>query len=150
MPETKRKRPISSIERAGDIVSAYIANNSLPPSELSKLIARVHEAVIKITAGAPMDASAEVDKKATPAQIRESVTPDALISFIDGKSYKTLKRHLTAHGLDPHSYRERYGLPRDYPMVALGYAEERSQIAKAISHGIPRMLAGRRGAGTRG
>ncbi|SFU97489.1 ROS/MUCR transcriptional regulator protein [Methylobacterium sp. UNCCL125] len=61
--------------------------------------------------------------------------PDGLVSFVDGKTYKTLKRHLTAHGLHPQSYRERYGLPADYPMVAHNYAEQRSQIAKTIGLG---------------
>ncbi len=71
------------------------------------------------------------------AQIRKSVQRDRLISFIDGKSYKTLKRHLTAHGLTPASYRERFGLPADYPMVAAAYSERRSSLAKAHGLGSP-------------
>ncbi len=68
------------------------------------------------------------------AQIRKSVQHDRLISFIDGKAYKTLKRHLTANGLTPEAYREKFGLPVDYPMVAAAYSERRSSLAKA--HGL--------------
>ncbi len=71
----------------------------------------------------------------TAAQIESSIQQDGLISFIDGRSYKTLKRHLTAHGLTPERYRAKYGLPADYPMVAPGYAAKRSEIAKAIQLG---------------
>lgn len=77
----------------------------------------------------------EVVEKPTPAQIRKSITPDALISFIDGKQYKMLKRHLRAHGLDPHAYRERYGLPADYPTTAPSYSEQRSALAKGLGLG---------------
>jgi predicted transcriptional regulator len=76
-------------------------------------------------------------EKPTPAQVRKSITPDAIISFIDGKAYKTMKRHLGTHGLDPHSYRQRYGLPSDYPMVAPNYAAQRSALAKSIGLGRP-------------
>ena len=92
----------------------------------------VADAVTKIIGGAP-----EVEK-ATPAEIKRSITPDALISFIDGKPYKTLKRHLTGHGLDPQSYRLRYGLPADYPMVATNYAAQRSELAKSLGLGRAR------------
>ncbi|MCJ2053502.1 MucR family transcriptional regulator, partial [Methylobacterium sp. J-070] len=63
--------------------------------------------------------------------------------FIDGKTYKTLKRHLTSHGLDPKAYRDRYGLPADYPMVAPSYAAQRSALAKAIGLGQPGAMAER-------
>ena len=123
------------IELAAEIVSAYVANNPVPVAELPALIGNVHTALNGLATGsASVSAAAEVEK-VTPAQIRKSITSDALISFIDGKPYKTLKRHLTGHGLDPHSYRERYGLPRDYPMVAAGYAAQRSELAKAIGLG---------------
>ena len=69
------------------------------------------------------------------AEIRKSVRPDGIVSFIDGKTYKTLKRHLTSRGFDPKTYRDRYGLPLDYPMVASRYAEQRSALAKAIGLG---------------
>ena len=123
------------IEFAADIVSAYVSNNSLPVAEPPALIGNVHTALNGIAHAGPGAAAEEEVEKPTPAQIRKSITPDALISFIDGKPYKTLKRHLTGHGLDPHSYRERYGLPRDYPMVAASYAAQRSELAKAIGLG---------------
>ncbi|SFM89788.1 ROS/MUCR transcriptional regulator protein [Methylobacterium pseudosasicola] len=82
------------------------------------------------------DASSNVEKP-TPAQVRRSVQQDGIVSFIDGQAYRTLKRHLTAKGLSPQSYRERYGLPADYPMVAPSYAERRSALAKAIGLGVP-------------
>jgi predicted transcriptional regulator len=131
-------------ELAAEIVSAYVSNNPVPPTELPALIARVHEAVCSLTAtGSSGAATSHVEaEKPTPAQIRKSVRPDGIVSFIDGKSYKTLKRHLTSHGFDPHSYRERYGLPGDYPMVTSEYAERRSALAKAIGLGQPGAMAG--------
>jgi predicted transcriptional regulator len=135
------------IELAGDIVAAYVSNNPVPAAELPALIARVHGAISGLVSGtlttetgAP--AQAEVDRPST-AQIRKSVRPDGIVSFIDGKTYKTLKRHLTSHGLDPKAYRERYGLPADYPMVAPAYAEQRSALAKAIGLGQPGAMAER-------
>lgn len=68
---------------------------------------------------------------------------DGLVSFLDGKTYKTLKRHLTSHGLEPRAYRERFGLPADYPMVAPNYAAQRSALAKQIGLGRPGALAER-------
>ncbi|MBM0669048.1 MucR family transcriptional regulator, partial [Klebsiella pneumoniae] len=70
------------------------------------------------------------DHKVTAAQVRKSVTPDRLFSFLDGKPYKSLKRHLTTRGITPAEYRQKYGLPHDYPMVAATYAAQRSELAK--------------------
>ncbi len=126
----------SLVELAGVVVSAYVSNNSVPTAELPKLIDRVHAALTEIVSGSGTDVPVEPEAKVTPEQIRKSITPDALISFIDGKPYKTLKRHLAGHGLDPYSYRQRYGLPADYPMVALNYALRRSEIAKGITLGV--------------
>ncbi|MGH1573052.1 MucR family transcriptional regulator [Methylobacterium sp. P31] len=135
------------IELAGDIVAAYVSNNPVPASELPALIARVHGAISGLVSGALTAESgpaAQSDvEKPGPAQIRKSVRHDGIVSFIDGKTYKTLKRHLTSHGLDPRSYRERYGLPADYPMVAPSYAEQRSALAKAIGLGQPGAMAER-------
>ena len=76
-------------------------------------------------------------ERPTPAQIRKSIRPDGLVSFIDGKSYKTLKRHLTKHGLDPQSYRDRFGLPSDYPTTSANYSAQRSALAKSLGLGQP-------------
>ncbi|MCJ2057617.1 MucR family transcriptional regulator [Methylobacterium sp. J-048] len=136
---------------AGDIVAAYVSNNSVPVSELPNLIRSVHDTIRMITSGSTPNASiaaSDVDKP-TPAQIRKSVQQDGIVSFIDGKTYKTLKRHLTAHGLSPRSYCERYRLPNDYLMVAPSYAERRSALAKAIGLGQPGAMAERQPKGRR-
>jgi predicted transcriptional regulator len=73
--------------------------------------------------------------KATSAQIRRSIRPDGLISFLDGRTYRILRRHLTTHGLTPEEYRERFGLPTSYPMVSPDYSAARSQMAKASGFG---------------
>ena len=131
-----------------DLVAAYVSNNPVPAAELPALITRVHGAIAGLVSGTltaetgGTAAQPEVDRPSA-AQIRKSVRPDGIVSFIDGKTYKTLKRHLTSHGLDPKSYRDRYGLPSDYPMVAPAYAEQRSALAKAIGLGQPGAMAER-------
>ena len=95
----------------------------------------MHASLTGLANKAAVPAASKEAEKPTPAQIRKSVTPDALISFVDEKPYKTLKRHLSGHGLDPYSYRARYGLPNDYPMVAANYAAQRSELAKSIGLG---------------
>lgn len=123
----------TDIDRAVDIVCAYVSNNSIPASELPELIAGVHRALTPVPAEtAP---AADEIKPATAAQIRRSITPDALVSFEDGKPYKTLRRHLSARGLTPEEYRRKWGLPHDYPMVAANYAAQRSALAKTAGLG---------------
>ena len=124
------------IELAADIIAAYVSNNSVPVAELPALISNVHAALNGLTSGISQAAAAEEQvEKATPAQIRKSITPDALISFIDGKPYKMLKRHLTRHGMDFQGYRARYGLPMDYPTTAPNYSARRSELARALNLG---------------
>ena len=127
------------IELTAEIVSAFVANNHIQPAELTALIGSVHAAIGGL--GQAPEPSEPAVEKPTPAQIKKSITPDALISFLDGRPYKTLKRHLTKHGLDPASYRARYGLPTDYPMVALSYSEARSALS--LKNGLGRR--GRKG-----
>ena len=136
MDDTATEQQQTFIEQASDIVSAYVSNNSVPISELPGLLAGVHAALTKLSA--PAATVTETADKPTPAQIRKSVTPDALISFIDGKPYKTLKRHLTGNGMTVAQYRERYGLPRDYPTVAISYSQQRSTLAKSFGLGSQR------------
>jgi predicted transcriptional regulator len=147
--EEPQEVSLNFTELAAEIVSAYVSNNPVPPAELPALIARVHGAVSALTnRSGSSTAAADVEvEKPIPAQIRKSIRDDGIVSFIDGKTYKTLKRHLSSHGLDPRSYRERYGLPADYPMVAPSYAEQRSAIARAIGLGRPDTMAagGRKG-----
>ena len=130
-----------------ELVAAYVSNNPVPAAELPALIARVHGAIAGLVSGtltAETGTASQPDiDRPSAAQIRKSVRPDGIVSFIDGKTYKTLKRHLTSHGLDPRAYRDRYGLPADYPMVAPAYAEQRSALAKAIGLGQPGAMAER-------
>lgn len=126
---------LNLINITADIVSAYVANNSVPAAELPGLIGSVHAALARLAAPAEV-AAPELDKPSASA-IRKSVTPDVLFSFLDGKPYKTLKRHLSTNGLTPAEYRTRYGLPNDYPMVAASYAAQRSALAKQSGLGRP-------------
>lgn len=116
------------IELTTDIVAAYVSNNSVPTSEMPALLSAIHSALNGLSSPAA-PAESKVDR-ATPSQIRKSITHDALVSFEDGKSYKTLKRHLKGLGLAPDQYRAKWGLPIDYPMTAPGYSEMRSALAK--------------------
>lgn len=134
MSESRHIQNATTVELAADIVSAYVSRNHVSVADLPGLLNSVHSSLISLANGSAASAEPEVEKP-TAAQIRKSITPDGLVSFIDGKSYKTLKRHLTGHGLDPASYKARYGLPHDYPMVAAGYAAQRSELAKAIGLG---------------
>ncbi|WP_348643789.1 MucR family transcriptional regulator [Methylobacterium sp. WL119] len=103
MDEQAETQPTDIIELAAELVAAYVSNNNVPVSELPNVIASVHAAFTGLANGAPAEPAGP--EKPTPAQIRKSVTPDALISFIDGKRYKTLKRHLTVAGLTMETYR---------------------------------------------
>ena len=128
----------NNIELAADIVSAFVSNNSVPAADLPTLISNVH-AALQSTGGA---ASKQEEAKPTPAvSVKRSVTPEYLISLEDGKQYKSLKRHLGKLGLTPEAYREKWGLPRDYPMVAPAYAQKRSELAKSMGLGQQRTKA---------
>eukprot|EP01039_Chlorochromonas_danica_P021588 gene21588-26662_t len=85
------------LELTAEIASSFVTNNKVAQNELPALIASIHQALSTLGAKRAEAAQPEVVVKRTPAQIRKSITPDALISFIDGKPYKTLKRHLTTH-----------------------------------------------------
>ncbi|QGY02362.1 MucR family transcriptional regulator [Methylobacterium mesophilicum SR1.6/6] len=126
----------TAVDYTVNIVANYLRVNHVPAADVPGLIRAVHAAISGLTRAAePRAAGADALDKPTTAQIRKSVSPDAIVSFIDGRPYKSMKRHLTANGLDPKAYRERYGLPSDYPMVAASYAEKRSALAKAIGLG---------------
>jgi predicted transcriptional regulator len=128
--------PVDFVELTADIVSAYVANNSVPVPDLPSLLSGVHAALAGLS---QTTVSAEPEfKKATPAQIKKSITPDALISFIDGKPYKTLKRHLTGNGMTIEQYRQRYGLPPDYPTTASTYSAMRAEFARNAGLGHKR------------
>ena len=114
-------------ELTADIVSAYVEHNSVALADLPALIQSTFAALSGV--GEPVVVEPETVAKPTAAQIRKSITPDKLISFIDGKGYSLLKRHLSTHGLTPAAYRERFSLPSDYPIVAPQYAARRSELA---------------------
>ncbi|WP_027170519.1 MucR family transcriptional regulator [Mesorhizobium sp. WSM3224] len=115
-----------------DIVSAYVSNNPVPVASLSDLIASVNSSLSKIRQPTEPERQAQ-----TPAvNPKRSVFPDYIISLEDGKKFKSLKRHLMTHyNLTPEEYREKWGLARDYPMVAPNYAAQRSELAKASGLG---------------
>ena len=115
-----------------EIVSAYVANNTLPQNEISGVI----EQVFKTLSNVNGDINAAMDRPQPAVPIKKSVTPDYIVCLEDGKKLKMLKRHLkTAYDMSPEEYRERWGLPADYPMVAPNYAEQRSKLAKDIGLG---------------
>ena len=117
-----------------DIVSAFVANNAVESDQLSKLIEEVHIALVK----APLAAAAP--EPLTPAvPINKSVTADYIISLEDGRKFKSLKRHLRGQfNMSPDEYRAKWGLPRNYPMVAGNYAKARSELARSMGLGRKR------------
>lgn len=120
-----------------EIVSAYVSKNPVSEYSLPHLIQNTFNALAALGLQMPaQEAPSEREfEKATPAQVKKSITPDALISFIDGKPRAALRRHLTNHGLTPEQYRARYGLPVDYPIVAASYSAKRSDLARATGLG---------------
>ena len=127
---------VDLIDLAADIVSAYVSNNTVPASELPALIASVHRA-LNSTIGGPVETAAEPLKPAVNP--KKSVFPDYIVCLEDGKKFKSLKRHLRTHyNLSPEDYREKWGLPADYPMVAPNYAAARSALAKKMGLGQQR------------
>lgn len=136
MDEQAASRLTNIIELAADLVAAYVSNNNVPVSDLPGVIASVHAALAGLTNGAPAEPAGP--EKATAAQIRKSITPDGMVSFEDGKTYKTMKRHLTLRGLTPDTYRAKYGLAPDYPMVSAAYSAQRSELARSLGLGQQR------------
>ncbi|MBS7698438.1 MULTISPECIES: MucR family transcriptional regulator [unclassified Chelatococcus] len=124
------------VELTADIVSAYVSNNTVGPSDVAAMIGEVHAALARVTSG-PIEEPVEAPKPAI--SIKKSITPDYLICLEDGKKFKSLKRHLrTQYDITPEQYREKWGLPSDYPMVAPNYAKARSQLAKDMGLGQQR------------
>ena len=135
-PMTENMEQGNLIELTADVVSAYVSNNSIQSSDLPALISEVHAALHQ-TLGGPAEPEPEPQKPAV--SIKKSVTPDYIICLDDGKKFKSLKRHLRTHyDLTPEDYREKWGLPADYPMVAPNYAKARSMLAKKMGLGQKR------------
>jgi predicted transcriptional regulator len=128
------EQPLDFASITADIVSSYVANNSVHRGDLPTVIASVHAALLGLTTP-----KQEESEKPQPAvSMRKSITPDFLISLEDGKKYKTLKRHLAKLGLTANEYRAKWGLPADYPMVAPNYALRRSELARSSGLGQQR------------
>lgn len=119
------------LELTAGIVSAYISNNPVQSGDLTTLIKDIHEVMTDLSKDRAMHVNTE------PAvSIKKSITDEFLICLEDGKKFKSLKRHLRSkYDLTPQQYREKWGLPHDYPMVAPSYARKRSSLAKEMGLG---------------
>ncbi len=127
------------IELSAEIVCAYVSHNALSPTDLAKLIGEVHAALTGLHSTEVPEPVEEL-KPAVP--VRKSVAADYIICLEDGKKFKSLKRHLRTHyNMSPEEYREKWGLPADYPMVAPNYSATRSRLAK--DNGLGRKAGGR-------
>ena len=126
------------VELTADIVAAYVSKNNVQRSDLPSLIADVHKALSDAVSLASGEPAKPEQPQLTSQQIKRSITPDHLVSFEDGKRYKTLRRHLSVRGLTPQAYREKWGLPVDYPMAAPAYSQQRSELARSIGLGQKR------------
>ena len=122
-----------TIDMTADIVSAYVGNNSVPASELPALIQSVYYALNGISTGE----ETKVEAPKEPAvSVKKSISSEHLICLEDGRKFKSLKRHLrTKYNMSPEDYRAKWGLPKDYPMVAPNYARARSELAKQMGLG---------------
>ena len=124
------------IELTAGIISAYVSNNTVVASDLPAIIGEVHEALSKASQRVGQTEREELRPAVT---VKKSVTPDYIVCLEDGKKFKSLKRHLRTHyNLSPEEYREKWGLPHDYPMVAPNYAQARSALAKQMGLGTRR------------
>jgi len=126
------------LELTTEIVASYVSNNTVSTADLAGVIQSVHKTLQGLDGQA-----AQLDRPKPAVSIKKSITPDYVICLEDGKQLKMLKRHLkTAYNMTPDEYRERWGLPADYPMVAPNYAKHRSSLAKKIGLGTkPRTSA---------
>jgi predicted transcriptional regulator len=120
-----------TLECATSIVAAYVANNTIPKENLPGLILDTISALARVK-----QPEAPVEELKPAAPIKRSVQPDHIICLEDGKKFKSLKRHLMTHyNMTPDDYRQKWGLPADYPMVAPNYALARSELAKKMGLG---------------
>jgi predicted transcriptional regulator len=130
-------------EMTADIVSAYVGNNSISAADLPGLIQNVHRALSGINS---IPETVEAISREPAVPLKRSITPDFLVCLEDGRKFKSLKRHLrTKYNMSPEDYRAKWGLPKDYPMVAPNYAKARSDLAKQMGLGQGGRQAPRRG-----
>ena len=130
---------VNAVELATELTIAWLGNPNTRTSaeEVPAFLGKMHETVSSLLGSAPQTTDVEAPTEYVPAvSVRKSLaSKDHIISMIDGKPYKTLRRHLAGHGLTPDDYRQRYGLKADYPMVAEAYSEARRDMAKKIGLG---------------
>ena len=117
-----------------DVVSAFVGNNNVQAKDLPDIIATVHSAL----SGLGESQQSEPEKLVAPMSARKAVQPEYIVSFEDGKHYRSLKRHLAGRGLTPEQYRTKWGLPPDFPMTAPAYSAKRSELAKSLGLGRKR------------
>ena len=119
-----------------EIVSAYVSNNTVASADIPALISQIHAALLRVSSGR---AETPLEPAKPAVSVKKSMTPEYLVCLEDGKRFKSLKRHLrTQYNMTPEQYREKWGLPADYPMVAPNYAAARSQLAKDMGLGQQR------------
>lgn len=129
MSETESN--VALLELTAQIVSSHVANNPISSEELPGMIKYVYDALHGAGRAEP-----ELERPQPAVPIKRSVFPDYIVCLEDGKKLKMLKRHLqSAYGMSPEQYRERWGLPSDYPLVAPNYAQRRSHLAREIGLG---------------
>ena len=127
------------VELTADIVAAHVANNTVSVGDMGQLVTRVYEALTTLNQTPAEPAKQE---KSPVVSVRASIKPDYLICMECGGKHKMLKRHLmNAHSMTPDQYRTDYGLPREYPMVAPNYSEQRRSLAHSIGLGRRRTPA---------
>ena len=132
MPDAEK--PPALLSLTAEIVAAHVSNNTVALADLPQLIQSVYQ-----TLSGAGDTAGAAPRPQPAVNVKKSVTPDYIICLEDGRKLKMLKRHLkTAYNMTPEQYRERWGLPHDYPMVAPNYARERSNLAKKMGLGHAR------------
>lgn len=136
MPETDNELR----QMVADVAGSYFMNSHVAPDQIPNVMKQIAMALQNVGGAEQSEQPQQSEEpqraaKMTPAQVRKSMTPEALISFEDGRPYKTLRRHLAGRGLSPEQYREKHGLPNDYPMVSPNYSAMRSEMAKSLGLG---------------
>ena len=126
-----QENKIKLLELTTEIVAAHVSNNTLPVNDLPQLIQEVYKTLENVG-----NSQLSIERLQPAISVKKSISPDYIVCLEDGKKLKMLKRHLkTAYNMTPEEYREKWGLPRDYPMVAPNYAKHRSSLAKKIGLG---------------
>jgi predicted transcriptional regulator len=140
---TENSGDSSFIQLTANIVSAFVSNNTVASAEIPSLIGQVYSALMRVSSG---QAAASAEPLKPAVAVKRSITPEYIVCLEDGKKFKSLKRHLrTQYDMTPEQYRDKWGLPPDYPMVAPNYAAARSQLAKQMGLGQQRRRRRERG-----